>query len=893
MSKSISGSHKILKIQKKEGAVCELIETVSIKAHKMTEKFKVTGMSCAACSSRVERAVGGLSGVDSCSVNLLTGDMTVVGSSTRAEISQAVIDAGYGVAEDERPSAKKIVDDRETPILIFRLISSLLLVTVLMYFSMGHMIDLPLPTALADAPVALALIQLLLSAAVMVINQKFFISGFKGVINRAPNMDTLVSLGSLTAFGYSVYITFLMIFSDHGVAHEYLHELYFEAAAMILALITLGKMLESRAKGKSTNAIGALMDLGAKSATLLVDGEAVEVDIDKVKIGDIFLVRPGERIAVDGIVVEGESAVDESMLTGESLPVDKAVGDRVFGATVNSSGKLVCRATEVGEGTVLSGIIKMVTEASATKAPIAKLADKVSGVFVPTVLAISLVTLIGWLIARADFGFAIARAISVLVISCPCALGLATPVAIMVSGGVGAKHGVLFKTAAATEECGRVKCVILDKTGTVTEGKPRVTDVTERDERLLSVASSVEFSSEHPLARAIVSYCDEQGIRRVACEGFTAITGRGVSAFIDGEQAYGVKFEYAKMLTTIDDEAEEEYNRLASEGKTPMIFILGGKYLGMIAVADTLKQDAKIGVAALKKMGMRVVMLTGDNAAAAERISAEVGIDEVRAELLPEDKEQAVRELMKDGKCAMVGDGINDAPALTAANVGIAIGAGTDIAIEAADVVLIRGGLLGVASALGIGRATLKNIRENLFFAFVYNCLGIPLAAGLFGLAMNPMFGAAAMSLSSISVVLNALRLNLWSEKRILPGDTKVVADRQVTSKENESTKADANSKSAEADKENRSNKFNTGARITDNKDAKTEGKNEMIKVFILEGMMCPHCEGRVKRTVEAIDGVVEATALHTDGTLTVKMTKDVSDKIIAAVTEQGYPVIA
>lgn len=849
-----------------------------------TEKFKVTGMSCAACSARVERAVGGLSGVDACAVNLLTGDMTVTGSASRAEITEAVISAGYGVAEDSAGKRRTATPapDVETRRLVARLAASVALVLVLMYFSMGHMVGLPLPAGLAATPVAVALIQLLLSAAVMVINQKFFINGVKGILNRAPNMDTLVSLGSLVSFGYSVYITFEMIFASPADAAAMLHELYFEAAAMILALITVGKMLESRAKGRSTNAISALMELGAKSATLVEGDTLREVDIDEVRVGDLFLVRPGERIAVDGIVVEGESAVDESMLTGEAIPVDKAVGDRVFGATVNSSGRLVCRATEVGEGTVLAGIIKMVTDAAATKAPIAKLADRVSGVFVPTVLGLSLLTLAGWLLADASFGFAVARAISVLVISCPCALGLATPVAIMVGGGVGARHGVLYKNAAATEECGRVNCVVLDKTGTVTLGEPRVTDVLPRHPDLLSVAASVEYASEHPLARAIVAYCAENGVSATPCEDFAALSGRGVRAMLGDAEVYGVKFEYAKTLTTIDNTVTEEYNRLASEGKTPMLFIRGGEYLGMIAVSDTVKEDAAIAVAALHRMGMRVVMLTGDNSAAAAHIAGEVGIDEVRAELLPEDKEAVLRELMRTHRCAMVGDGINDAPALTAANVGIAIGAGTDIAIEAADVVVIRDGLMGVAAALAIGRKTLKNIRENLFFAFLYNCLGIPLAAGLFGLALNPMFGAAAMSLSSVSVVMNALRLGLWSEKRLLGARKKATADSAADCH----PACDAGDSAASVNESITNNNENN-----DDKDNKENEK--MIKVFVLEGMMCPHCEARVKKTVEAIDGVIEATAVHLDGTLTVKMTKDVSDKIIAAVTEQGYPVIA
>ena len=820
----------------------------------MTEKFKVTGMSCAACSARVERAVGGLRGVSSCTVNLLTGDMTVEGNVTRDAVAEAVVGAGYGIAEDgERSGRGKAADggalkDRETPLLIARLVASLALTAVLMYFSMGHMIGAPLPSALAHSYAAQGVIQMLLAALVMVINQKFFINGARGLLHGAPNMDTLVALGSLASFGYSVYIVLSMCIGS--ATAEQLHGLYFEAAAMILALITLGKMLESHAKGRTTDAIKGLMSLGAKRATLLVDGEELEVDIDEVRVGDIFVVRPGERIAVDGEVIEGESAIDESALTGESMPAYKTVGARVYGATVNTSGRLTVRATEVGEDTVLSGIIKMVEEASATKAPIAKLADKVAGIFVPVVMGIALVTLAGWLIADRGFGYAVARAISVLVISCPCALGLATPVAIMVGSGVGARRGVLFKNATALEESGRIDCVVLDKTGTVTKGEPSVTDVLAHGdtEELLRVALSLEWQSEHPLARAVVKYAESLGTERIECSEFEALAGRGVRGRVANSLVFGVNYEYARTLATLDEVITDKYQALTGEGKTPMLFIRDGKYLGMIAVADTVKDDAIEGVGALRRMGMRVVMLTGDNRRTAESIARSVGIDEVIAEVMPDGKERAVRELMSKHKCAMVGDGINDAPALTAASVGIAIGAGTDIAIDAADVVLVRSRLCDVAVALGIGRSVLWNIRENLFWAFLYNCIGIPLAAGLFGLSLNPMFGAAAMSLSSFCVVMNALRLNLWRPKK----NKNAAADTVAT-------------------------------------DDKTEDM-AMSKIFKVTGMMCPHCEGRVRSAVEALAGVESALPSHTEGKLTVVCNAEVDDSaIIAAVEAQGY----
>ena len=866
-------------------------------------------MSCAACSARVERAVSGVDGVASCSVNLLTGDLTVEGDAPISEIHSAIINAGYGIS-DGSDGVK--IRDRQTPVLIFRLVSSLVLVTVLMYFSMGHMVGLHTPSILS--PISIAIIQMALSLAVMLLNMRFFINGVKGVIHLAPNMDTLVSLGSLAAFVYSVAVVIKMIFHPDG-AMDLLHGLYFESAAMILALITLGKMLESRAKGRTTNAISSLVSLGAKQATLLVDGVERTVDIESVRIGDIFIVRPGERIAVDGTVIDGSSSVDESMLTGESLPVEKTVGSEVFGATVHSSGSLVCRATRVGEGTVLSSIIKMVSDATATKAPIARLADRVSGVFVPIVIGISLITLFGWSIAGRDFGFAVARAISVLVISCPCALGLATPVAIMVSGGVGARRGVLYKNATATELSGRVEYVLLDKTGTVTEGRPAVTDVISESDGLLSLALSIEKPSEHPLARAIVEYCEELGASQMTVSDFYAIPGRGVCATVDGAIAYGASLDYASELGVVDESVRVECERLSGQGKTPMLFIHGGKYIGLIAVADRIKPDAKEAVDTLKKMGLSVVMLTGDNPTVANHIAAEVGIDEVRAGLLPEGKLAVVAELSEKHRTMMVGDGINDAPALTAATVGVAIGRGTDVAIDAADVVLVRDGLLGVADAVGIGRAALSNIRQNLFFAFLYNCLGIPLAAGLFGLSLSPMIGALAMSLSSFSVVSNALRLNLWrpvyekTAKGGAPVNDEICLVDNVNSKTEAPMLGNADVKTAPAidategtESSAIDNATETKAPVTEastpkneektNNENKTENKN-MTKVFVLDGMMCPHCEARVKKVTEAIDGVVSATAIHLDGTLTVEMTRDVSEEVRAAVEEAGYPVIA
>ena len=830
----------------------------------MTEKYKVTGMTCAACSARVERAVKSLQGVDKCSVNLLTGDMSVDGEVSCETVIGAVISAGYGV-EDERESStnrEKNKGDGTTRVLLLRLCSSMSLVLVLMYFSMGHMLGLTDP--FGHNAIANALVQMILALAVMVINQRFFINGVKGIIHRSPNMDTLVSLGSLASFGYSFVMLILMSYDvvGGGDGMEYLHGLYFESAAMILALITLGKMLESRAKGKTTDAIKGLMSLKGKYATLIIDGEEKTISVDDIRIGDILAVRPGESIPTDGEIVSGQSAIDESMLTGESLPRDAFSGDSVYGGSINKSGYITIRATKIGEGTVLAGIIKMVKEASGTKAPIAKLADKVSAVFVPTVMAISLVTFIGWLIADATVGYAIGRAISVLVISCPCALGLATPVAIMVGSGVGAKRGVLFKTATALEESGRVKTVVLDKTGTITVGEPKVTDVIPNgisQYELLKIAHSLEKKSEHPLARAIVAYSERVGISADDAKEFESLTGRGVYGKIGGKEARAMSFSaaydvFGDMIPKVLGE------KLAEDGKTPLCFICDGKYIGAIALADTLKSDAGECVAYLKSMGLRVVMLSGDNERTAHAVAKKAGIDEVVAGVLPDGKEAVIRQLSENGRVAMVGDGINDAPALTTADVGIAIGHGTDIAIDSADVVVMGKTVSEVAYAIGIGRATLTNIKENLFWAFGYNCLGIPLAAGLFGLTLSPMIGAAMMSLSSFSVVMNALRLNLWRPKKISTSPTPC----------EENTYSEAEIEVINSMKEN----------------------NKMNAIIKVDGMMCPHCEARVKKACEAVDGVVSAVASHTDGTVTLEMTRNAEEECKKAITDAGYDVV-
>lgn len=835
----------------------------------MMGKYKVTGMSCAACSARVEKAVRGVQGVKSCSVNLLTGDMSVEGEASREAVIGAVTAAGYGATSESAGESPKMEkeSDTATRALLVRLFSSLGLVLILMYFSMGHMIGLPSP--FGHNAMANGLIQMLIAAVVMVINQRFFISGFKGLIHRAPNMDTLVSLGSLASFGYSFAMLIAMSYDmlAGGDGSKYLHELYFESAAMILALITLGKMLESRAKGKTTDALKGLISLKGKYATLLVDGAEKVVSVDDVKVGDVFIVRPGESIPTDGEIISGSSAIDESMLTGESIPRDVLPCDSVYGGSINKSGFITVRATKVGEGTVLANIIKMVKDASSSKAPIAKLADKVSAVFVPTVMAISLVTLIGWLIAKADFGYAIARAISVLVISCPCALGLATPVAIMVGSGVGARRGVLFKTAAALEEAGRVRTVVLDKTGTLTLGEPRVTDVIPAsgvtEAELLSVALSLEKKSEHPLARAVVSYAEKRGTEAPELSDFKSETGRGVLGKIDEKEARGLSFTAADELCEGIPTALGE--KLSGEGKTPLAFILDGKYIGAIALSDTLKADASESVEHLKDMGIRVVMLSGDNDRTARAVASVAGIDEVIAGVLPDGKEAVIRKLSEEGKVCMVGDGINDAPALTRADVGMAIGRGTDIAIDSADVVLMGKGTLEVAYAIGIGRATLSNIRQNLFWAFAYNCIGIPLAAGLFGLSLSPMIGAAMMSLSSFSVVTNALRLNLWKPKKLTVTP--------IPCEENGDNSVETSVNTTEENTENKEN-------------------NEMNVTIKVEGMMCPHCEARVKKACEAIAGVVSATPSHEKGTVELVLTADVTAECKSAITDAGYDVV-
>ena len=830
----------------------------------MTEKYKVTGMTCAACSARVERAVSSVSGVESCAVNLLTGDMSVEGNVDRETVISAVVNAGYGVAEDSKGSGEKAEAEKDsaTCALLFRLIASLALVTVLMYFSMGHMLGLYAP--LGDNAMANGLIQMLLAAVIMVTNNRFFINGFKGLLHRSPNMDTLVSLGSFASFAYSfgVMITMSYDILGGGNGMKHLHGLYFESAGMILALITLGKMLESRAKGKTTDALKGLIALKGKYATIVTDeGERV-ISVDDVKAGDILAVRAGESIPTDAVVISGEGAIDESMLTGESLPRDVLSGDNVYGGSINKSGFITVRATKVGEGTVLANIIEMVKEASGTKAPIAKLADKASAVFVPSVMTLSLFTLFGWLIAGRELAYAVSRAISVLVISCPCALGLATPVAIMVASGVGARRGVLFKTASAIEESGGVKTVVLDKTGTITEGEPRVSDVIAcgvSETELLKIALTVEKMSEHPLARAIVTYAGEKAKEAYSLTDFKTLTGRGVYGKIDGKEVRALSFSSAEELLggAIPKELGE---RLSNEGKTPIAFILDGKYIGAIALSDTLKSDAKASVEYMKSMGLRVIMLSGDNERTARAIAAKAGIDEVIAGVLPDGKEAVIASLSKEGKVAMVGDGINDAPALTRADVGIAIGHGTDIAIDSADVVIKGRTVSEVAYSIDIGRKALLNVKENLFWAFGYNCLGIPLAAGLFGLSLSPMIGAAMMSLSSFSVVMNALRLNLWKPKKITVTPMPCEENTALTEVTEEKT-----------DKE------------------KEEKMNIVIKV---EGMMCPHCEARVKKTCEAIEGVTLATASHTDGTVTVEMTKDVRAECVAAIISQGYEAI-
>ncbi len=839
------------------------------------EQYNVTGMSCAACSARVEKAVSRVPGVSSCSVSLLTNSMGVEGTASAADIIAAVEEAGYGAsvkgAGTERTAAAKtaaeeeMLKDKETPKLARRLIASLCFLLPLMYFSMGHMMwNWPVPRFFAENHAAQGLLQLLLTTAVMVINQKFFISGFRGLIHRAPNMDTLVALGSGASYGYSVYALFAMLDAmgrgDAEGVMSFMHEFYFESAAMILTLITVGKMLEARSKGKTTDALKSLMKLAPRTATILKDGRETEVSIDQVRKGDIFVVRPGENIPVDGIILEGSSAVNESALTGESIPVDKNAGDSVSAATVNQSGFIKCEATRVGEDTTLSQIIQMVSDAAATKAPIAKIADRVSGVFVPAVISIAAVTILVWLLAGETIGFALARGISVLVISCPCALGLATPVAIMVGNGMGAKHGIMFKTAVSLEETGKVQIVALDKTGTITSGEPRVTDLVPAEgigeEELLTLACALEKKSEHPLARAILAEAEERGLDAgEEAADFRALPGNGLSAVWQGQKLTGGNMKFIGGIAEISPDMRARAESLAEEGKTPLFFCRDGKLAGIVAVADVMKEDSPRAVKELQNMGIHVVMLTGDNERTARAIGRQAGVDEVIAGVLPDGKESVIRELKKKGKVAMVGDGINDAPALTGADMGIAIGAGTDIAIDAADVVLMKSRLSDVPAAIRMSRATLRNIHENLFWAFFYNVIGIPLAAGvwipLFGWELNPMFGAAAMSLSSFCVVTNALRLN-WFKMYDASKDKKIKTRKQ-----------------------------------------KQQEETVMKKTMKIEGMMCGHCEARVKKCLEALEGVALAEVSHEAGTAVVTLEKEVAaDVLKKAVEDQDYKVL-
>ncbi len=848
------------------------------------EQYIVTGMSCAACSARVEKAVSEVEGVTSCSVSLLTNSMGVEGTASSSAIIQAVEEAGYGASpkggqeqskEGGFDSLQDSLKDRETPVLRRRLLSSVIFLLLLMYLSMGHMMwGWPLPSFFEGNHVAMGLAQLLLTVIIMVLNQKFFISGFKSLWHRAPNMDTLVALGSSAAFVYSTYALFAMtdaqVKGDADAVMGYMHEFYFESAAMILTLITVGKMLEAYSKGKTTDALKGLMNLAPKTAVLVRNGAEVEVPVEQVKKGDIYVVRPGGNIPVDGVVLEGNSAVDESALTGESIPVDKAQGDSVSAATINQSGVLRCEATRVGEDTTLSKIIRMVSDAAATKAPIAKIADQVSGVFVPAVVTIAVITIFVWLLLGEDIGFALARGISVLVISCPCALGLATPVAIMVANGVGARNGILFKTAVSMEETGKTAIVALDKTGTITQGEPKVTDLLPAEDvtegQLLADAFHLEQMSEHPLARAVLDYGTQKGVSSKKVSAFQALPGNGLSAVCEGVHLTGGSVAYISSRTALSDKVKQQAQELADQGKTPLCFLRDDRYIGMIAVADVIKEDSPRAVRELRNMGIHVVMLTGDNRRTAEAIGAQAGVDEVVADVLPDGKENVIRELQKFGKVAMVGDGINDAPALTRADMGIAIGAGTDVAIDAADVVLMKSRLSDVPAAIRLSRAALRNIHENLFWAFIYNVIGIPLAAGvwipLFGWKLNPMFGAAAMSLSSFCVVTNALRLNLFK-----------LHNAGRDHKRKDAIAVDI---------------------ISDNSNNKKEEDNKMTKTIYIEGMMCGHCEAHVKKALEAIDGVAEAQASHEKGTAVVTLTADVADDVLTkAVEEQDYKVIS
>ncbi len=846
------------------------------------EQYTVTGMSCAACSARVEKAVSKVPGVTSCSVSLLTNSMGVEGTASETDIIAAVTEAGYGAQKKGAASAgaksalaaadEDLLKDRETPVLKRRLLASLGFLIVLMYFSMGHMMwNWPVPAFFQGNHVAMGLLQLLLAGIIMVINQKFFISGFKGLIHRAPNMDTLVALGSGASFVWSTYALFAMtdaqVKGDMAGVMSYMHEFYFESAAMILTLITVGKMLEARSKGKTTDALKSLMKLAPKTAVILENGEEKTVPIDHVQTGDIFVVRPGENIPVDGIVLEGHSAVNEAALTGESIPADKAEGDKVSAATVNQSGFLKCRATRVGEDTTLSQIIQMVSDAAATKAPIAKVADKVSGVFVPIVIAISIATILVWLLAGQTLGFALARGISVLVISCPCALGLATPVAIMVGNGMGAKNGIMFKTAVSLEETGKTQIVALDKTGTITSGEPKVTDILPAEglteEALLSMACSLEKKSEHPLARAILTLAEERKISGKEVSGFQALPGNGLLAELEGQKLLGGNYKFISSRISVPEEMKNRSQELAEEGKTPLFFAEGDRLAGIIAVADVIKEDSPQAVKELQNMGIHVVMLTGDNERTARAIGRQAGVDQVIAGVLPDGKESVIRSLKEKGKVAMVGDGINDAPALTRADIGIAIGAGTDIAIDAADVVLMKSRLSDVPAAIRLSRAALRNIHENLFWAFFYNAVGIPLAAGLwypvFGWKLNPMFGAAAMSLSSFCVVTNALRLN-WFDMYNAKKDKKVKNAVSIIPEESDENKEE----------------------------------NKMEKTMKIEGMMCGHCEARVKKALEALDQVESAAVSHEAGTAVVTLKSDVADDVLKkAVEDQDYKVLS
>ena len=840
------------------------------------EQYIVTGMSCAACSARVEKAVSKVPGVTSCSVSLLTNSMGVEGTASEQEIIKAVADAGYGASKKGEGAAKTqsssasagedMLKDRTTPALKKRLIASLGFLIVLMYFSMGHMMwGWPVPGFMKDNHVMMGLLQMLLTITVMVINQKFFISGFKGLIHRAPNMDTLVALGSGASFVYSTYALFAMtdaqMHGDMDAVMSYMHDFYFESAAMILALITVGKMLEARSKGKTTDALKGLMKLAPKTAVVIRAGKEVQVSIEQVQKGDCFVVKPGENIPVDGEVIEGNSAVNESALTGESIPVDKAVGDKVSAATVNQSGYLKCRATRVGEDTTLSQIIQMVSDAAATKAPIAKIADRVSGVFVPMVITIAVLTIIVWLIAGQSIGFALSRGIAVLVISCPCALGLATPVAIMVGNGMGARNGIMFKTAVSLEETGKMQIVALDKTGTITSGEPKVTDIIPAagvtEEVLLKYAYALENKSEHPLARAILEKAKEENAGIEEVTGFQALPGNGLTAILDGHTLYGGNHTFISSKVSVDGDIQKKAEKLAEEGKTPLFFGNGERLLGVIAVADVIKEDSPQAIKELQNMGIHVVMLTGDNERTAKAIGQQAGVDEVIAGVLPEGKEQVIRKLKEKGKVAMVGDGINDAPALTRADMGIAIGAGTDVAIDAADVVLMKSRLSDVPAAIRMSRATLRNIHENLFWAFFYNIIGIPLAAGvwypLFGWKLNPMFGAAAMSLSSFCVVSNALRLNLFKMY------------------------------DASKDKKLKAKK--------EKKRSKKEDKT-MKKIMHIEGMMCGHCEAAVKKALEALPQVDEAVVSHEAGTAELTLNAEIADDVLKkTVEDKDYTV--